>query len=638
MGALRTLQDLTQVPLYFLAAAALSLWFTRICIVVLPYCGMLDVPHGRHQHDHAVPRGGGLAVIGAFSLVMLAYLFVNATPGRAWYLHPWIVQFAPPTLAITLLGVLDDRFNLRSWYKLFGHILIGIYFFCVGVEFNNFLGWEFPWFIALPVTLCWFIGCINAFNLIDGMDGVATGLAMIAAFAMSVWQFLMHESAYSVVCTIVFCGACLGFLRYNFAPARIFLGDTGSMFIGMFFAYFSIEQSVKAMTLTSLAVPLLAMGVPLFDAFLAIIRRLYRRYVKKMTDVGIMTGDRDHLHHRLFARFRNQRKTAYMLYSVAILMVAGGIMAALLNDVLRTLSFAILLAVIFMVVRFATIEFYDAAELISEGIHIPHKNMLLTAFHPVLDVLLLTTAYVLCCLLFQRDLDFLPTSLKQAFCYIAPYPVVLGLGGIYRTYWMRAGIARYYKLVLLLMLASLIGLMMALGFILVEYGMDRDQIARMREFFTAYALMGCVLILLERFLLHFMESFGYRQLAGNVADGRMPRKNILIYGGGLNCRLLLTMLSCSSNQNQMRNVIGILDDNSSLRGLNVYGVDVIGNIEELPELRKKYHFDEIVIALRNVTPAARKKLMEFGRAHGVVIREFLYNVAVCGEFVQSEDD
>ena len=197
---------------------------------------------------------------------------------------------------------------------------------------------------------------------------------------------------------------------------------------------------------------------------------------------------------------------------------------------------------------------------------------------------------------------------------------------------------RLTTIVLLLMLASLIGLMMALGFILVEYGVDRAQIGRLREFFTAYALMGSVLILLERFFLHFMESFGYRKLAGDVADGRTPRKDILIYGGGLNCRLLLTMLSCSSNQNQMRNVVGILDDNSSLRGLNVYGVDVIGNIEELPELRKRHHFDEIVIALRNVTPAARKKLMEFGRVHGVVIREFQYSIADCGEFIQTEDD
>ena len=638
MGQFQALQELAQVPLYFLAAAALSLWFTRICIVVLPYCGMLDVPHGRHQHDHAVPRGGGLAVIASFLLVMGWYLISSTAPGETWYTHPLILRFVPPTLAITLLGVLDDRFELRSWHKLFVHILIGIYFFCTGVAFDNFLGWQFPWFVALPVTLCWFIGCINAFNLIDGMDGVAAGLAMIAAFAMSVWQFIMHENAYSVVCTIVFCGSCLGFLRYNFSPARIFLGDTGSMFIGMFFAYFSIEQSAKAMTLTSLAVPLLAMGVPLFDVFLAIIRRLYRRYVKKMTDVGIMTGDHDHLHHRLLAKFRNPRKAAYLLYAIAILMVGGGIAAALLNDVLRTLSFAILLAVIFMVVRFATIEFYDAAELISEGIRIPHKNMLLTAFHPVVDVLLLVVSYVICCVLYQRDLNFQPFTLKQAFCCIAPYPVVLGLSGIYRTYWMRVGISRYYRLILLLMLASLLSLAMSLAFVLVQYGVDREQLALLREFFASYSLLGCMLIVMERFFLHYMESFGYRQLAGSVADARMPRSRILIYGGGLNCRLLLTLLSCSSNQKHLRDVVGILDDNSSLRGLNVYGVDVIGNIEELPELRKQYRFDEIVIALRNVTPAARKKLMEFGRAHGVVIREFHYMVTTCEEFSQTEDD
>ena len=618
--------DLILVPIYMIAAGLLSLVFTGVCVRILPLFGMLDVPHGRHQHDHPVPRGGGIAIILAWVFTTAIALYHSGGTGLGPKEYRLFIQLGPPTLLITILGILDDKFELRSIVKLFAQLVIAVYFCFTGAGIHNILGYMLPIWLTIPITICWVIGIINAFNLIDGMDGVAAGLAAIASFSMSVWILLTDGSLLIVICMLTFCGACLGFLRYNFSPAKIFMGDTGSLFIGLFFSYFSMAESAKAATLTSLLVPILAMGVPIFDVFLAIMRRLFRKYVKKEPGVGIMTGDHDHLHHRIQDSVQDKKKTAYYLYFLASILVAGAIFAASVSDLLQTLSFAVLLCIIFVVVRFATIEFYDVASMISDGIHIPHRSFLLTAIHPAVDMFLLVAAYVLTSILFQRNITFSPFTLKQALCYIAPFPVILVLSGIYRTYWLRPGIARYYRLLLTLVLAAVIVLALALGFILLEFGKDRDQISLMREFFTTYAFMGISFIFLERFSLHYLESFYYSQLRRLANTKGTHFSRTVIYGGGLFCKMFLVAENSVSNEFPTRTLIGIVDDNPYLRGLNVYGMNVLGTSHDLRRLKRKYDFDEIVIALRNIPEETRQRIHDFGRKNGIRVVEFRYEI------------
>ena len=618
--------DLILVPIYMISAGLLSLIFTNLCVRILPLFGMLDVPHGRHQHDHPVPRGGGIGIILAWICITVIGLYHTGGAGLGPTEYRLFIQLGPPVLVIAVLGILDDKFELRSIVKLLTQIIIALYFCFTGAGIHNILEYTLPIWIATPITICWVIGIINAFNLIDGMDGVAAGLAAIASFSMSIWILLTDGSLLIVICMVTFCGACLGFLRYNFSPAKIFMGDTGSLFIGLFFAYFSMAESAKAATLTSLLVPILAMGVPIFDVFLAIMRRLFRKYVKKEPGVGIMTGDHDHLHHRIQDSVQDKKKTAYYLYFLAFVLVAGAIFAALVSDLLQTLSFAVLLCIIFVVVRFATIEFYDAASMVSDGIRIPHKSFLLTAVHPAVDFFLLVTAYVLTSILFQRNINFSPFTLKQALCYIAPFPVILILSGIYRTYWLRPGITRYYRLLLTLLLAGVIVLALALGFILLEFGMDRNKISLMREFFTSYVFMGISFIFLERFSLHYLESFCYSQLRRLANTDKTHFSRTVVYGGGLFCKMFLVAENSVSNEFPTRTLIGIVDDNPSLRGLNVYGMDVLGTSNDLEKLKAKYKFDEVVIALRNIPEETRQRIHDFGRKNGVKVLEFRYEI------------
>lgn len=533
---------------------------------------------------------------------------------------PILLQLGPPILVMFILGVIDDKIELPSLLKLCVQILVASYLFFTNAGINSLLEFELPIWISLPLTIVWVLGVTNAFNLIDGMDGIAAGLASIAAFALAVWFLISETEANVLIIMLIFCGACLGFLRYNFSPASIFMGDTGSLFIGLFFAYFSMAESTKAMTVTTLLVPLLAMGIPIFDVFLAILRRFYRKYIKKEPGVGIMTGDHDHLHHRIQEQMQNPRKTAYLLYALATLLVTGAIAAALVSNLMQTLSFAVLLVILFIVIRFATIEFYDTAELIANGVKFPHRNFLLTALHPVIDCTLLTVAYLITSTVFQRNILISPYSLQQALCYIAPFPLILAFSGVYRTYWLRAGIKSYYKLLLMLFFAAVIVLAISLGLILWNFGVNRDQISLMREFYTAYIFMGSSFIFMERFVIHYMESYSFRSLEEIVGKEKLTRT--VIYGGGLYCRMFLLSQTCVANEPVNRKIIGIIDDNPSLRGLNVYGLDVLGTTRDLAKLKEKYQFDEIIIALRLITDEKRKKLIDFGKRSGILVEEF----------------
>lgn len=612
--------------LLFLASTALSLLLTRGLITVLPLFGLVDIPRGRHQHEKVVPRGGGLAFIITFALITALYFMLtgglDVEGGSVILRKKLLFQLGIPLFAITVLGVFDDRFELSSKLKLFVQLLIAVFFYFSGAGFVTLLGFSLPVYIALPLTVVWVIGITNAFNLIDGMDGVAAGLASISAFSLAIWFFISGASPDNLMFMIIFCGALLGFLKYNFSPAKIFMGDTGSLFIGTFFAYFSMMESVKTVTFTSLLVPVLAMGVPIFDVFLAICRRLSRKYIHKEPGVGVMTGDHDHIHHRIQDETKDQKKTAYTMYILAFLMAGGAMCAVFVGDRMRFLSFAILLTVLFFVVRFATIEFYDAATIFSRGIKIPYKKYLFTAIHPLMDVFLLFTAYMLIAHLFKNEEDFAPWTVKQILCYLAPYPVVLGLSGVYRTYWLRSGIGQFFKLFLMYALASVI----VLGTVLYvaagkELGFGREFIL-LRQFYGLYVLLGGVFIFVERFFLHYLASAGVKMLGARVEGRNAEIKNTILYGGGLYCRLFLIAQYSANGQRAERKVVGVIDDDPSLRGLNVYGLDVLGNSDELPTIRKKLAFDEIVIALKAVTEENRKKLYDFGKANDIKVQEF----------------
>lgn len=600
---------------YFLVSGVIALLVTKVCITLMPILKMVDVPRGRHMHKKATPVGGGIAISLAF-LAVGSFFLLSKYPLGSFFSIPAVKAFFIPSAVIVITGLIDDRFELNSIIKLGVQVAVAVYFYFTGSAVDSLCGIILPSWISLPLTVCWTVGIINAFNLIDGLDGVAAGLSAISAFFLSILCLTFENNFDLALFSIIICGACLGFLRYNFHPAKIFMGDTGSMFLGTCFAYISMKMTGKTITLTGLIVPVLMIGIPLFDVFLAILRRFFRKYVKRESGVGIMSGDHDHLHHRINEELGNQRKTALLLYLLAALLSMAALGISFFSSYIKTLPIMILVAVMLIIIRHATLEGYDIAKLLHDGARNLRRNFLLTALHPIFDTAAMIAAYLLAGFIFDGKIQSCIFSLM--FLFIIPYPVVLGLSGIYRTHWLRIGIGRYMLLVKALLLASIFSLAGAVIWS-IFHQVGRSYILELHKFFLIFSILGISIIVFERFLLHYIESSGYRNLMLAAFRKELPKS--IVYGGGIGCRILLNSQYCISRNELMRNIIGIADDNLYLKGLNVYGVKVLGTGGELEKIWKKSPFEEIIITAQ-ISGESEKQVLEFADKYNVKLKYF----------------
>ena len=610
---------------YMLTALLSSLFLTRTAIVYLPKLSFIDKPRGRHQHKGVIPRGGGIAIWVSFflSIGLMALVLHERDFSYCKELHRFFKTFFFPALLILILGIFDDKFELKNIIKLLGQILAGLWLFFQDCGITHIMTFQLPNYVGLPLTVIWCVLIINAFNLIDGLDGIAAGLASISSFLLSIWIMISGGSPMMASFLMIFCGACMGFLRYNFAPAKIFMGDTGSMFIGLFFAYFSLEYSAKAVTFTSLLVPLIAMGVPMFDVCLAVWRRVLRRYIKKDPNSSIMQGDHDHLHHRIQKETGQQHKTAYIIYGISALLSVATMVSVFFDSKMPALIFVVFLIIIFTFIRYAHIELYDTMESMLSGIKTPHRNFVFTAIHPIIDSVLALCAFLFCQHFF--------TSLKPPhtlygwfLIFVAPFTVTLCLSGIYRTFWMRAGIRRYFQLTVFLIIAGCIGFVLNYVIMIVLLKNPENSFGDFCGFYLVFFLCAVALIMLERFLLHYLESFGFRHLYELNHGKNQNTPKTLIYGGGLFCRLYLSYLySGFATKHEDKFVVGICDDNEALQGLNVYGFFVLGNTSQIEKIYKKKKFNEIIITVKDLDEDKKKILTDFANTNGIKITQFI---------------
>ena len=292
--------------------------------------GAIDIPKdNRRMHKKPTPRIGGLAIIFGFTVATLCF----AQPSRQLY----------GTLAgaaiIAVMGVIDDCKNLPAKLKFVIQIIAALVVVFAGdikidVFTNpNFLSdnpyWVLPEWLSVSLTVIWFVFITNAVNFIDGLDGLAAGVSAIMSISLVFISIRVGEYSIAIL-GIALMGSCFGFLPFNFNPAKIFMGDTGSTFLGFMLATLSIQGVFKSYAVISFAVPLLILGLPLFDALFAMIRRILRGQ-------SPMTADRGHLHHRLVDMGFSQKQTVFILYAIsgvlgitAVLLAESGVLRALL--------------------------------------------------------------------------------------------------------------------------------------------------------------------------------------------------------------------------------------------------------------------------------------------------------------------
>lgn len=248
---------------------------------------------------------------------------------------------------IVIGGVIDDTFDLKPRYKLIFQIAAAAVLIVCGVEISSVtnplsngdsylnVGW-----LTVPLTILWVIGITNALNLIDGLDGLAAGVALISSVTIFIIAIL-NNRADAAVLTAILSGAILGFLPYNFNPATIFMGDTGAQLLGFLLAAISIEGTIKSAAAFAIVVPILALGIPIYDTLFAVIRR-------KINGKPIMQADRGHLHHRLMDMGLTQRQVVLIMYLISAILGSIAIVAMQLGN--QRAYFILALVMVFLVI------------------------------------------------------------------------------------------------------------------------------------------------------------------------------------------------------------------------------------------------------------------------------------------------
>ena len=289
--------------LAFLIALLASFLLTPYVKKLAFKIGALDRPNKRKVHHKVMPRLGGLAIYCGFLLSVLCTMHISRD----------VLGLLLGGTVIMIVGVIDDKYLLPAKVKLLGQILAA----CVLVLFDIKIEWlNNPWggyfyleYFSIPLTIFWVISFTNVVNLIDGLDGLAAGVSAIAS--ITVILVAVQQGVFPVaILTAALAGGIIGFIRYNFNPASIFMGDTGSMFIGYMLAAISIFGAVKSAATIALIVPAVALGLPIMDTAFAILRRY-------TNGRPIFQPDKGHLHHRLLAMGMSQRQAVLFMYAIS---------------------------------------------------------------------------------------------------------------------------------------------------------------------------------------------------------------------------------------------------------------------------------------------------------------------------------
>ena len=311
------------IPIWKMIVAPLVAFI--ICFLMTPpvkrfaeNVGAMDIPKdGRRVHDHPIPRMGGLAIFTGFVLAVLFFVDMDTK----------IMGLLLGAVIIVVMGALDDILTLNPWIKLAGQILAALVVIRCGIVFDAIsnpvlsganatiqIGW-----LSYPITVLWIVACTIAVNLIDGLDGLAVGVSAISSFFMMLGSLILPLGSVPLLLACL-CGACIGFMPYNLNPAKIFMGDVGSQFLGFVLSVVSTMGLFKFHAIITFLVPILSLAVPLFDTVFAFFRRI-------LHGQSPFHADRGHIHHKLIDMGMSQKQAVAVLYGISAVL---GLVAVLL--------------------------------------------------------------------------------------------------------------------------------------------------------------------------------------------------------------------------------------------------------------------------------------------------------------------
>ena len=608
--------------LAFLGALVATLVLTPLARGFNAKIGMIDYPDARRINTRPVPRGGGVAIfIGVFSVFALLHVFFAVDmPGHA---TGRFLKISLLTFAITAVGYVDDKYSLRPLVKLSGQVAVAaLTWWWTDLGFRD-LWPNIPAWLDCLATVAWIVGAVNAFNLIDGLDGLAAGLGLVAVVGMA-GALCFAKSVAETSFYFAFAGGLAGFLRYNYNPASVFLGDSGSMMIGYLLSVLPLCSHVSNSFMVSIGVPLLAMGVPVFDTFLAIVRRSIRKLLPGGSG-SVMTADRDHLHHRVLRSMGlNQRHAALALYGAAAVLVAiaiGGMVLKTKSGGMWLLAIAVFTAVVFR--DMARVEFFDFGLLLDNIAHSgtsSARRLRARLAVPILalyDIVAISAAYYVSDMLMQQGgavQFFRSACLLRVVCMFA----CLAFFRAYTTAWSRATNANYVRLFLGCMFGS------ALSSAVIYYLPGLMQ-GRLSATTVLFATVSFVALAAGRLVRSLARDIFYEIDCARVV-ARKDVSRILIYGAGLRYQAFHREFVRKVARNTSV-IVGIIDDDIFLRGQYVGDMKVYGTLMDAPEIINRLNVDTVVVAFE-VEESWLRVVKDALAGTGVRIKKF--------EFVETE--
>ncbi len=371
---------MTIIVFTFTVAFLFSLAVTPLVSKAAFYLDLVDKPSERKIHEHLVPRVGGIAIFLAFFFpFLLVPLFTGSSPGAAEHIFvdEHLTGFVLGAALIFFTGLIDDIWQLPASVKFCGQLLAALVSFYWGFQISMvsvpFFGGVSLGILSLPVTIFWFVLLINAINLADGLDGLAAGICLFVSLAM-LFVCVTSDRMVEALAFASMTGTLLGFLRYNFNPASIFMGDCGSYFLGYCLAAFSVVGSIKGQFATAMLIPIIALGVPLIDTLWAPLRRF-------VFGQKIFQPDREHFHHKLVMMGYTQRRAVLLIYGITVVLGIGAITLVHAQDDLAALILFILGIGVIALARYLSFSDYITmrrvvgwAQDLSDEVGISHQR------------------------------------------------------------------------------------------------------------------------------------------------------------------------------------------------------------------------------------------------------------------------
>lgn len=607
----------------FLLPLLLSLLLTPLVIKFANRIGATDAPDERKVHTSVMPRIGGLAVVlSAAGSILALYLLFSAS-------LPDLFDGSYTTLIVIIcfislfgLGFRDDLKPLSPEVKFGIQFILAAIIYFAGFKISNITnpldtGILNVGIFDLPITILWIVGITNAFNLIDGLDGLASGVAVIACISIFAITSLSGQ-IWAAIFSLIVAGALVGFLRYNFNPAKIFLGDSGSLFIGFALALLSIQGTAKITTGFAVLLPILVLALPITDTLVSMIRRLFGSFLDR--DPGVpsqtmlhrlhrmFTPDKLHIHHRLLSLGLSHRNTVLVLYMVSAFFAFSAFLFTQIDSIQRSLTIALALGLI-LILCIKKLRYYEIAIF---------NNGLLMAFYEkwilkksewisFADIFFISVSYSL-----SYTMVYLvnPAAVEQlnfglTLAIVLPLQLTtLWTTGLYREKMNQLSIAN--ALHTTASIATAVGLT-GIVFLLMEF----------------LSPIGAAQFLIFDFYFLLTLLFGYRvayqALRFWFNRDKKTGENVLIYGAGENGTLILQNILSSSNKDLK--VIGFLDDDPDLEGKIIYGYPILGGHWVLSKTHQNHRIDSIYLCDEDIRCENLKRLRTIASRENISLRK-----------------